>query len=64
MEFSFVPNTLHIKRDIMVINFGMPATNGLFFMSLSDLPGISCADPPLISLPVRLLYSTQNPANE
>ena len=54
--FSFVPNHFTYKTEISGNKLWDASSNGLFFMSLSDLPGISSVeDPQNIPLPVRFI---------
>jgi hypothetical protein len=58
--FSFVPN--HYSYKILTLGNKLwdASTNGLFFMSLSDLPGISAADDSTLLIPLPLRYDSFN----
>ena len=54
VQFSFALRHFTYKMDIIGNKLWDASNKGLFYMSLSDLPGITSADPlALISLPVR-----------
>jgi hypothetical protein len=55
--FSFVPDHFTYKIEISGNKLWDASSNGLFFMALSDLPGITAADDSvtLILLPVRFI---------
>jgi Secretion system C-terminal sorting domain len=61
VPFSSVPDNFTYKVDILGNKIWDASTNGLFYMSLSDLPGISAADDPVaIPLPVHFILFNVN----
>lgn len=56
IPFSFVGNHFSYKLEIYGGKLWDASTNGLFYMSLSDLPGISAADDPVINNPLPLRF--------
>ena len=61
INFSFVQDNLTYKLEIFGNNLWDASSKGLFFMSISDLPGISDADDSVsITLPVRFISFNAN----
>lgn len=56
VEFSFVPDHFTFKLDIVGDKIWDASTKGLFYMSLSDLPGITNADNSVTDTPLPMRF--------
>jgi photosystem II stability/assembly factor-like uncharacterized protein len=56
VPFSFVPDNFTYKIEILGNKIWDATSNGLFYMSLSDLPGISAADDTVAAIPLSVQF--------
>jgi len=56
VPFSFIANNFTYRIDIVGDKLWNASTSGLFYMSLSDLPGITSAEDTAVLIPLPLRY--------
>ena len=56
VPFSFIANNFTYRIDILGDKLWNASTNGLFYMSLSDLPGITSAEDTAVQISLPLRY--------
>ncbi|HKC36113.1 MAG TPA: T9SS type A sorting domain-containing protein, partial [Chitinophagaceae bacterium] len=60
IRFSSLPNHFSYKLDIVGDRIWNASSNGLFYMSLSDLPGITSADDTITATPLPVRFISFN----